>query len=153
MTDVSTQRLLRELQRDSSRPVAELAETLGMSNSACHRRIRALEAEGIISGYSARLDPAKIGLKLQAFVEIRLSSQTREAMNAFEEVAMSLSEVLECHLLSGDGDYMLRVAARDLEHFDHLHRNSLSRLPGVSSMKTSFSIRRVKDWTGYPLAV
>ena len=148
---IQDQKLLRELQADSGRSIAELAEAVGMSSSALHRRVRALESGGAITGYSARLDPRVLGLRLQAFVEISLGNQSQEAMDRFEDAATHFEEILSCHLLSGDADYMLRVAARDLDHFDQIHRNCLAKLPGVTSMKSSFSIREVKPWSGYPV--
>ncbi|MEM7702355.1 MAG: Lrp/AsnC family transcriptional regulator [Pseudomonadota bacterium] len=147
----SDEKLLRELQSDSSRSIAELAECVGMSSSAVHRRIRALEADGSIEGYAARLSARALGLRMQVFVEISLANQSQEAMDRFEAAALRFEEVLSCHLLSGDADYMLRIAARDLDHFDSIHREALAKLPGVSSMKSSFSIREVKPWAGYPV--
>ena len=146
-------RLLSALQSDSSRPIAELAEMLSMSTSACHRRMRALEDQGYVAGYSARLDPKQLGLKLHAFVEITLSSQSQEVMERFEGAVAGFIEILECHLMSGNADYLLRIAARDLEQFDHIHRDCLSRLPGVASMRSSFSIREIKPWTGYTVKI
>ena len=105
----------------------------------------------MIAGYAAVLDPQRLGLKLQAFVEITLNSQSREAMDRFEQAVGDFDDVLECQLMSGNADYILRIAARDLEHFDRIHRECLSRLPGVSSMRTSFSIRTIKRWSGYPI--
>lgn len=148
--DAIDHRLLTALQADSSRSIAELAELTGTSTSGCHRRIKSLEAAGIIVGYSAVLDPQRLGLKLQAFVEITLSSQSCEAMDLFEESVDKLDDILECHLMSGNADYLLRIAAQDLDHFDRIHRECLSRLPGVSAMQTSFSIRAIKRWRGYP---
>lgn len=142
--------LLRALQADSSRSIADLAEQVGTSTSACHRRIKALEASGVISGYSAVLDPQRLGLTLQAIVEITLISQSREAMDRFEQAVGDFDDILECQLMSGNADYVLRVAARDLEQFDRIHRDCLSRLPGVSAMRTSFAIRTIKPWRGYP---
>lgn len=144
-------RLLRELQTDSSRSIAELASAVGMSSSAAHRKMRSLEEDGTIQGYAARLDPRQLGLKMQAFVEITLANQGQEAMDRFEKAALGFEEILSCHLLSGDADYMLRIAARDLDHFDYIHRKALARLPGVATMKSSFSIREVKPWHGYPV--
>lgn len=144
--------LLRALQSDSSRSIAELAELAGVSASACHRRVKALEAAGWVTGYGARLDPKKLGLKLDAFVEITLTSQTREAMDRFEAAVAAFDDILECHLMSGTADYHLRVAAHDLEQFDHIHRNCLARLPGVGSMRSSFAIRTIKPWAGYSLS-
>ncbi len=142
--------ILAALQADSSRSIAELAELVGASTSSCHRRIKSLEAAGLIAGYSALLDPQRLGLKLQAFVEITLESQSRSAMENFEKAVLGFSDILECHLMSGNADYILRIAAHDLEHFDSIHRECLSRLPGVSAMRSSFSIRRIKRWKGYP---
>ena len=143
--------LLEALQQDSSRSIAELAELAGVSPSACHRRIKALEAAGTITGYAAQIDPHKLGLKLQAFVEITLTSQSREAMDRFEAAAVQMSDILDCHLMSGNADYLLRVAARDLDQYDRIHRDCLARLPGVSAMRSAFAIRRIKRWSGYPL--
>lgn len=142
--------LLSALQADSSRSIAELAQEIGTSTSGCQRRIKSLEASGLIIGFSAMLDPQRLGLKLQAFVEITLNSQSREAMDRFEQVVGHFDDILECHLMSGNADYILRIAAQDLEQFDRIHRECLSRLPGVSSMRSSFAIRTIKRWRGYP---
>jgi DNA-binding Lrp family transcriptional regulator len=143
--------LLDALQRDSSRSIAELAEAAGMSSSACHRRIKALEASGAIAGYAAQLDPQRLGLKLLAFVEITLTSQSREAMDRFEAAVQDMGDILDCHLMSGQADYLLRVAAADLEQYDRIHRDCLAQLPGVSAMRSAFAIRRIKRWRGYPV--
>ena len=139
------------LQQDSSRSIAQLAELAGVSPSACHRRIRALEEGGVVTGYRAQVDARRLGLKLQAFVEITLTGQNREAMDRFEAAVADFDDILECHLMSGNADYLLRVAAADLDQFDHIHRDCLARLPGVASMRSSFSIRPIKRWTGYPV--
>lgn len=144
-------RILDHLQRDSTQPVAALAERVGVSASACHRRIKALEAEGIIRGYAAQLDAHRLGLRQQVFVEITLTSQSRDAMDRFEEAVAGFDDILECRLMSGTADYLLRVAASDLEQFDAIHRNCLARLPGVSAMRSSFVIRTIKRWSGYPI--
>lgn len=141
--------LLEALQVDSSRSVAELALVVHLSPSACHRRIKALEEQGFIQGYAARVDPRRLGLSVEVFVEITLNSQSREAMDRFERAVGDFDDILECHLMSGAADYLLRVAATDLDHFDRVHRDCLARLPGVSSMKTSFSLRRIKRFAGY----
>lgn len=142
--------LLTALQADSSRSIADLATEIGTSTSGCQRRIKSLEAAGLITGFSAMLDPQRLGLKLQAFVEIALHSQSREAMDRFEQAVGEFDDILECHLMAGSADYILRIAAPDLEQFDRIHRDCLSRLPGVSSMRSSFAIRTIKRWRGYP---
>lgn len=143
--------LLEAVQADSSLSVAELAGKVALSPSACHRRIKALEQARVIAGYGARLDPRKLGLTVEVFVEITLISQSREAMDTFEAAVSDFDDILECHLMSGTADYLLRVAARDLEQYDRIHRDCLARLPGVSSMRSSFSLRRIKQMTGYPV--
>jgi DNA-binding Lrp family transcriptional regulator len=143
--------ILEALQRDSSRSIAELAEAAGVSPSACHRRIKALEGSGVITGYTAQIDAHRLGLQLQAFVEITLTSQSREAMDRFERAVGDFDDILDCHLMAGHADYLLRVAARDLDHYDRIHRDCLAALPGVSSMRSAFAIRRIKRWRGYPV--
>ena len=143
--------ILEALQKDSSRSIAELAEAAGVSPSACHRRIKALEASGVITGYTAQIDAHRLGLQIQAFVEITLTSQSREAMDRFERAVGDFDDILDCHLMAGQADYLLRVAARDLDHYDRIHRDCLAALPGVSSMRSAFAIRRIKRWRGYPV--
>ncbi|WP_232491643.1 Lrp/AsnC family transcriptional regulator [Novosphingobium kaempferiae] len=147
--DRADRALLSALQADSSRSIAELAELVRLSPSAAHRRVKALEEQGLILGYAARLDPRKLGLSVEVFVEIALTSQSREAMERFERAVGGFEDILECHLMSGSADYLLRVAARDLDHYDAIHRDCLARLPGVSAMKTSFSLRRIRRFEGY----
>jgi Lrp/AsnC family transcriptional regulator, leucine-responsive regulatory protein len=143
--------LLEALQADSALSIAELAEKVALSSSACHRRIKALEQSGVIAGYGARLEPRQLGLSVEVFVEITLTSQSREAMDRFERSVLDFDEILECHLMSGSADYLLRVAVRDLDQYDWVHRECLARLPGVSSMRSSFSLRRIKQMRGYPV--
>lgn len=151
MIDRIDVKLLDLLQRGGPRPAAELGEVVGLSASACHRRIRALEAAGIITGYTARLNPESIGLGLDVFVDISLTSQSEEALTAFESAVKSFDEILECQLLSGASDYRLRVAARNVADFDRLHRHCLSRLPGVAAMHSAFALRTIKAFEGYPV--
>lgn len=143
--------IIEALQRDSAQPIAQVAEKVALSPSACHRRIRALEEQGVISGYAARIDPRAVGLAVEVFVEITLTSQSRETMDRFERAVGDFDDILECHLMSGSADYILRVAARDLDQYDRIHRDCLARLPGVSSMRSSFSLRRIKRFDGYPV--
>ena len=152
MIDRIDAKLLNLLQREGPKPVAELGERVGLSASACHRRIRAMEAAGIITGYAARIAPDTIGLGLDVFVDISLTSQSEEALTAFEGAVKSFDEILECQLLSGASDYRLRVAARNVADFDRLHRHCLSRLPGVAAMHSAFALRTIKAFEGYPIA-
>jgi len=143
--------ILRALQQDSSQSLSALSDAANLSPSACHRRMRALEESGVIAGYQARLEPRRLGYAVEIFVEIALNSQSREALDRFEKAASELDQILECHLMSGTADYMLRVAAADLDDYDRIHRECLARLPGVASMRSSFSIRTIKRMQGYPV--
>lgn len=144
-------RILRAVQRDSSRPVAELAAEVGLSPSACHRRVKLLEQAGVIRGYAARLDPRALGIGLEAFVTVALEAPGEPAMAAFEAAVADLPELLECHLLSGQGSYLLRLALRDIEDFGRLRRGMLGRLPGVARIETEFVLRTARGWRGYPV--
>lgn len=145
--------ILRSLQADSSGSIAELAERIGLSTSACHRRVRQLEEMGLIERYVARLGREALGLALEVFVEITLHSQSEESLEAFEGAVTDSEDILECHLMAGQADFLLRVAARSVDHFDQIHRKTLAKLPGVSSMHSSFVLRSTKTWQGYPVEV
>lgn len=149
--DTVDARILKALQKDSSRPVAELAAQVGLSPSACHRRVKLLEQSGVIAGYAARLDRRALGLPLEVLVEVRLATPDRAAMEALEAAVHGFDEILECHLTSGPADYLLRVAARDMEDFARLHQDCLARLPGVARVQPLFVLRTVRGWSGYPV--
>jgi DNA-binding Lrp family transcriptional regulator len=147
--DKVDRRILHALQNDSRLSVAELAERIHLSSSACHRRMKRLEQDGVIAGYGARLDRARLGYLLEVFVEISLESQNEQKLDAFERAVRDCPEVLECHLMAGDADYMIRVAAIDTAHYERIHRERLSRLPYVARMKSNFIIRTIQAWSGY----
>lgn len=149
--DAIDRKLLRELQRDSQRSVQVLGDCVGLSPSACHRRIKALEEAGYIAAYHAELNAARLGFAMQFFIEVGLTSQSEAVLDAFEEAVQDIPEVLECHLMAGQSDYILRVVCRDHEDFERLHRRLSARLPGVARIHSNMSIRRVKDLTGLPL--
>ncbi|WIY51758.1 Lrp/AsnC family transcriptional regulator [Devosia sp. YIM 151766] len=149
--DHTDRKLLRELQQDSRRSVQVLGEAVGLSASACHRRVKALEEAGLISGYSAQLDAARLGYTMQFFIEVGLTSQSEAALEAFEAAVQGIPEVLECHLMAGHSDYILRAICRDHEDFERLHRRLSARLPGVARLHSNLSIRTVKMRTGLPI--
>lgn len=149
--DPVDRRILRALQRDSRVSMAELGESVGLSASACHRRVRALEERGLIEGYRAVLDAVALGFPMTFFIEVSLSSQSEMALDAFEAAVRDVPEVLECHLMAGQSDYLLRIVARDHEDFERLHRRLLARLPGVARVHSNMSIRTVKARTGLPV--
>lgn len=143
--------ILASLQMDSARPIAALADDIGLSTSACHRRIRLLEERGIIQGYKAELNVASLGLDLEIFVEISLSSQGVDTLNAFEAEVVRHREILDCWLTAGGSDYHLRLLARDMKDYERIHRDVLARLPGVSTMHTKFVLRKIGGQPGVPL--
>lgn len=149
--DEFDRRILRRLQADSGRPIAALAEEVGLSTSACHRRVRLLEEQGVVAGYGARLAPEALGLTIEVFVDISLSGQDEKTLAAFERAVDRYPEILECWLTAGRADYHLHIMARDMADYDRIHRHVLSRLPGVASMQTRFALRRIKAWRGYPV--
>lgn len=151
--DLIDAKILRHLQHDSSRPLSDLADAVGLSPSACHRRVRLLEESGAVAGYSARLDARALGCALDVFVEITLSGQSKETLEAFERAVSHYEEILECWLMAGRADYLLRVAARDADDFERIHRHCLAQLPNVARMQSSFVLKGVKPWRGYPVRV
>ncbi|GIX13507.1 MAG: AsnC family transcriptional regulator [Paracoccaceae bacterium] len=149
--DALDRRILAVLQREGRITNAELAERVNLSPSACHRRVARLEATGVIAGYAAQLDPRAVGRRSTVFVEITLSGQSDELLEAFEREVARIPAVLECHLMAGTADYLLKVVARDTEDFARLHRRHLARLPGVAQMHSSFALRTVVSTTALPL--
>ncbi len=149
--DATDRRILQVLQREGRLTNAELAELVALSPSACHRRVQRLEAQGIIAGYVALLDARKIGKPTTVFVEITLSSQSDETLEAFERAVARIPDVLECHLMAGAADYLLKLVVADTEDFARIHRQHLARLPGVAKMQSSFALREVVRTTALPL--
>ena len=144
-------KILREIQANSSRSMAELGEVVGLSASACHRRLRTLEEKGVVAGYHAALDRALLGLTMQFFIELSLVSQSDPTLEAFERAVRDIPEILECHLMAGQSDYILRVVCEDANAFERLHRELVARLPGVARVHSNMSIREVKTFAGLPI--
>lgn len=144
-------RILTVLQAEGRISNADLAERVNLSPSACHRRVQRLEEAGLISGYVALLDARRMGRGTTVFVEITLTGQAEELLDAFERAVARVPEVLECHLMAGAADYLLKVAAADTDDFARIHRRALSALPGVRGMQSSFVLRTVRESTALPL--
>lgn len=149
--DATDARILTVLQRRGRISNADLSEEVNLSPSACHRRVQRLEQAGIIRDYVALLDPRKLGRPTTVFVEITLSGQADEVLDAFERGVSRIPDVLECHLMAGTADYLLKVIARDTEDFARIHRRYLARLPGVAQMHSSFALRTVRQTTALPV--
>lgn len=149
--DPTDRRILSLLQREGRITNAELAARVNLSASACHRRVQRLEETGLIRGYVALLDERKLGRPTVVFVEITLSSQADDLLEAFERAVRTIPDVLECHLMAGTADYLLKVMAEDTDDFARIHRQHLTRLPGVAQMHSSFALRTVQRTTALPL--
>ena len=149
--DDTDRRLLVVLQKRGRISNDELSEAVNLSPSACHRRVRRLETDGFIRNYVAMLDPRKVGRPTTVFVEITLSGQADEVLDAFEREVARIPDVLECHLMAGTADYLLKVVAEDTEDFARIHRRHLARLPGVAQMQSSFALRTVFKTTALPV--
>jgi Lrp/AsnC family leucine-responsive transcriptional regulator len=149
--DATDLRILTVLQKSGRMTNAELSERVNLSPSACHRRTQRLEDEGFIAAYVALLDPRRLGRTTTVFVEITLQSQAEELLDAFEKAVARIPEILECHLMAGSADYLLKMIVRDTEDFARLHRQHLSRLPGVRQMQSSFALRTVVQTTAIPV--
>ncbi len=143
--------LLAELQRSGRQTNTELAERVHLSPSACLRRVQRLEREGVIAGYRAEVDPERLGLGLQAFVRVQLTRHDAEAVAAFAGLVNEWDEVVACHALAGDMDYLLQVVVRDLEHFSRFLLDRLLNQAGVADVNSSFVLRTVKAFRGLPL--
>jgi len=144
-------KLLAELQADGSIANAALALRVGLSESACLRRVKLLERAGVIERYTAVLNPAKVGISVSFVVRITLKGQTDRDLGAFEQAVCRVPEVTECYLTTGESDYMLRVVARSAADFERLHSKVLTKLPGVARVDSSFVLRPVVKQAGLPL--
>lgn len=130
---------------------ADLADKVGLSTSACHRRLQRLFDEKTISRVVALISERAVQLNLTVFVEIKLSRQVDEVLEEFERAVSLIPEILECHLMAGSADYLLKVVVGDGEDFERIHRRYLSRLPNVSNIMSSFSLRKVYKTTALPI--
>lgn len=149
--DEIDRRILTALQRNGRMSNSDLSEAVHLSPSACHRRVQRLETDGYIRGYVALLDARKMGVPTTVFVEITLQGQADEILDAFEKAVARIPDVLECHLMAGSADYLLKVVAENTEDFARIHRQFLARLPGVGQMQSSFALRTVSNTTALPV--
>jgi Lrp/AsnC family transcriptional regulator, repressor for azl operon len=151
LLDRTDRAILAALQRNGRLPNNVLADQVGLSPAPCLRRVRRLEAEGYIAGYAALLAPDKLDRGLVVYVRIRLRHQTREAIERFEREIVAVPDVLECHAMLGHPDYMLRVAARDLDQYREWFMEHLAPLAGVDTIESQVAFRTIKSTTELPL--
>ena len=149
--DAIDRKILARLQRDATIQNQQLASEVGLSPSPCHRRVRALQDAGVIRGYVALLDGPSIGAGFLAYVEVRLERQAAEFSERFEKAVLSRAEILECVRVTGDYDYLLKVATRDIEAFHRFLIDTLTRIKGIANTRTSIALNRVKETTALPI--
>jgi len=145
-------RILTELQEDASLSNVELAQRVGLSPSPCLVRVRALETAGIIARRVTLLDPLSVGANISVFVQVALEKQVEAQLEAFEDAILNFSEVMECYLMIGDSDYLLRVVVPDLSALQYFIVEKLSKTPGVANIRSSFALKQVKYKTAFPVS-
>jgi DNA-binding Lrp family transcriptional regulator len=149
--DAIDRRILERLQQDGRLSNADLAEKVGLSSSPCWRRVKALEEAGVIKGYAAMLDSKAVGLSVNVFMSVSLSTQNEKSLKDFERAAAERPEVMECYLMTGDSDYLLRVVVPDLEAYERFVMD-FTKIVGIAQIRSSFALRAVKQGTALPLA-
>lgn len=149
--DAIDRRILAALQEDARIANNELAAAVGLSPAPCLRRVRALEEDGVIRKHVSLVNPGAVGLPVSVFVSISLERQVEEALKRFERVILGRPEVMECYLMTGDADYLLRVVCADLAAYERFVLDHLTKVPGVSSIRSSFALKQVKYSTALPL--
>lgn len=149
--DAQDCRLLQQLQQDSTLTNQQLAERVGMSASPCWRRIRALEEQGVIQGYGARLDRRRLGWGVLAFIRIKIDSHSDDEARAFEDAIRTLDPVIACYSIAGDADFLLQVVAESLDTYTDFAMTVVRRLPRIKEMQTTFVLKEIKPLQGLPL--
>ena len=149
--DSIDRRLLAELQAEGRITNVDLAGRVGLTAPPCLRRVRSLEESGIIKGYHAELDAARLGYTITVFAMVSLKSQAEADLRAFEDHIRALPDVRECHMLNGEIDFILKIVSRDLQSFQEFLTSQLTQAPNVASVKTSLTIRTSKNEPGVPL--
>ena len=149
--DCYDRNILKALQRDGRISNVELAQSVQLAESACLRRVRALEQSGYISGYVAVLDQKRLGRSGTVFVHIALRREEQSELAAFEQSVAQIPEVMECYLMTGEFDYLLRLVVSDMADFERLHNEALTRLPGVARVNSSVAIRTIRKTTELPI--
>nr|WP_070961550.1 Lrp/AsnC family transcriptional regulator [Hyphomonas sp. Mor2] len=142
--DSKDRQILRELQGDGRLTNQDLSERVNLSPSPCLRRVRLMEEQGIIKGYTALVDQKAWGLPVTVFIRLKLERHSDEAVNAFEQAIIGMPQVMDCWLMTGRSDYLLRVIGADLDDYERFVRRELQRVPGIASIDTSFACGSVK---------
>lgn len=151
--DAKDHQIVRMLQEDGRLTNQELADRVNLSPSPCLRRVRRLEADGVIAGYTAIIDQKRYGLAITAFLRVRLVRHGEEEVRIFEDRIRALDEVLDCFLMTGDADYLIRVAVSDLESYESFIRLKMHAIPGIAALDTSFAYGTIKAGRYLPMTM
>ena len=151
--DAIDRRILTVLQENARVTNVDLADASGVSASPCWRRVRELERTGVISRYVTLVDPAAVGLPVSVFIQVSLEKQIESALEDFENIIQLRPEVMECYLMTGDADYLLRVVVANLEAYERFLMDHLTRIPAVANIRSSFALKQVKYRTALPVMI
>lgn len=144
-------KIVRALQKDGRMTIIDLADRVGLSPTPCARRLDRLQRDGVITGYAAQVDPESLGFGVTIFVSVELEKQDRQAIDAFEMAIRRCDEVMECYLMTGSRDILLRVVAQDLRAFDAFLENRLMKIPGIRNLRSNFALRTMVKRDVIPL--
>lgn len=150
--DKTDYQILRHLQNNAKISNTELADEIGLSPSPCLRRVKALEGNGVIKRYAGIVDAKSVGLPISVFVSVSLSKQERQTLEEFEQSVASYTEVMECYLMTGSSDYLLRVVVPDLENYERFLTEKLTRIKGIANIQSSFALKQVAYKTELPIS-
>lgn len=150
--DAIDRNILAELQNDGRVTVNDLSGRVGLSATPCLRRVKRLEADGVITGYSANVDQVMVGLPVNVFVNVTLTRQAEAELEEFEAAVTACPEVMECYLMTGTSDFLLRVVAADLFAYERFLKSTLTRIPGIANIQSSFALKQVVHRTALPIA-
>jgi Lrp/AsnC family leucine-responsive transcriptional regulator len=143
--------ILQQLQQNARISNVDLAREVNLTASPCFNRVRALDASGVVRGHVTLLDTQRLGLRLNVFIQVSLEKQREDALSRFEQTIAQRPEVMECYLMTGDSDYLLRVLVRDIQDLERFILNSLSKVPGISNIRSSIALKQVRYKTAVPL--
>ncbi len=149
--DAVDRKILAKLQNDCRITMQDLADEVGLTASPCHRRVRALEEQGVVKRYIALVDQKAVGLPVSVFISIKLERQKEEDLQRFAKAISGWPEVLECYLMTGHRDYLLRVVVADLSEYEQFLKQKLTRLSGISSIESSFALDQIKYSIALPV--
>lgn len=150
VVDNLDRKIVRELQLNARLTNQELAERINLSPSPCLRRVKKLEQSGVLSGYNAQVDQEQYGLPMNVFISVRLSVQNEDSIREFERGVNALDHVMECYLIAGSRDYLMRVVSEDLKSYEAFIRDELTKIPGIASIESSFAFGNVKSQSVFP---